>query len=71
MDGPRPPSLLAPSIWYAAVDAPHLKPLGNIDSSRCESDSHSTEGRPGGGVVEKAGGPPREQAALTPGRAAT
>src|SRR5690242_20740963 len=29
MDCPRPPSVTAPSIWYAAVDAPHWKSAGN------------------------------------------
>ena len=25
-EGPRPSASVAPSIWYAAVAAPHLKP---------------------------------------------
>src|SRR6266508_5444642 len=29
IDAPRPPSLTAPSIWYAAVAAPHRNPAGN------------------------------------------
>ena len=29
MDGPRPSSVAAPSIWYAAVDTPQRKPAGN------------------------------------------
>src|SRR4051794_10173749 len=29
MDGPRPSSCAAPSIWYDAVAAPHTKPSGN------------------------------------------
>src|SRR5207248_151869 len=29
MDGPRPSSWTAPSIWYAEVAVPHRKPSGN------------------------------------------
>jgi hypothetical protein len=28
MDGVRPSSVAAPSIWYAAVAAPQMKPAG-------------------------------------------
>src|SRR5215212_7107204 len=30
IDGPRPPSWTAPSIWYAAVAAPHTQSSGKI-----------------------------------------
>src|SRR3954451_10717845 len=33
MDGPRPSSATAPSIWYDAVDTPKRKPGGNIGRS--------------------------------------
>jgi hypothetical protein len=33
MDRPRPSSVVAPSIWYAAVDAPHTKRGGKLAGS--------------------------------------
>ena len=29
IDGPRPPAVVAPSIWYDAVAVPHMNPSGN------------------------------------------
>ncbi|GAA3335579.1 hypothetical protein GCM10020358_04410 [Amorphoplanes nipponensis] len=43
MDGPRPPSFTAPSIWYAAVAAPQTKPSGNRTLDARGSSLDSTE----------------------------
>ena len=34
MDGPRPSSRTAPSIWYDAVAAPQTKPSGKVIPAR-------------------------------------
>src|SRR5262245_36997690 len=39
MDGPRPSSFAAPSIWYADVDAPHTNPLGKRRVPAAAADS--------------------------------
>src|SRR5690349_24571284 len=43
MDGPRPSSFTAPSIWYDAVAAPQTKPSGNRTPDASGSSLDSTE----------------------------
>src|SRR5581483_10620708 len=46
IEGPRPSASTAPSIWYADVETPHLKPSGNW-----VTDFHSGAGQAGASVL--------------------